>query len=108
VVLRFSPKIAPVKCAIFPLLKNKPELVAFAKKLHADLSDDFIVSYDEGNIGKMYRRQDEVGTPYCVTVDFTTLEDGTVTVRDRDSMEQIRVPATQMEQFLREKIKGKK
>jgi glycyl-tRNA synthetase len=93
VVLKFKPEIAPVKVAILPLSK-KPELATLARKVHNDLvrSTGYNIEYDEtGSIGKRYRRQDEIGTPYCVTVDFESLEDNMVTVRDRDTMEQKRV-----------------
>ena len=92
-VLKLHPLIAPVKAAIFPLLKNKPQLVEKAEQLYKKLSKNFMCEYDDnGNIGKRYRRQDEIGTPYCVTVDFQTLEDNTVTLRDRDTAEQKRIP----------------
>lgn len=91
-VLHLSPELAPVKYAVFPLLKNKPELVARAKEVFQMLSRRYNCEFDDnGNIGKRYRRQDEIGTPKCVTIDFDTLEDGTVTVRDRDTTEQTRV-----------------
>jgi len=91
-VLKLSYDLAPVKVAIFPLLKNKPELVAKAREVYNMLKNQKNCEWDDnGNIGKRYRRQDEVGTPKCVTIDFQTLEDGTVTVRDRDTTEQIRV-----------------
>jgi len=91
-VLHLSPELAPVKYAVFPLLKNKPKLVAKAKEVFAMLSERCNCEFDDnGNIGKRYRRQDEIGTPKCVTIDFDTLEDGTVTVRDRDTAEQTRV-----------------
>ncbi len=90
-VMRFHPALAPYKAAVLPLQKNK--LGDKAREFHALLSKHFMVEYDDTqSIGKRYRRQDEIGTPYCVTVDFDTLEDGTVTVRERDSMEQIRLP----------------
>ena len=97
-VLRLKPSMAPIKVAVFPLLKNKPELVAKAKDIYADLKREIpqVVWDDNGNIGKRYRRQDEIGTPSCITVDFQTLEDGTVTLRDRDSGEQRRVPAGEL------------
>lgn len=91
--LKLSPNIAPVKYAIFPLQKD-PKLEEFAKKLYSELKQgtDGMVIYDNtGNIGKNYRRQDEIGTPCCITIDYQTLEDGTFTIRDRDSMEQKRV-----------------
>ena len=92
VVLKLSKKLAPIKIAIFPLLKNKPELVKKAREIYNDLKLKFMCEFDDhGNIGKRYRRQDEIGTPYCVTVDFDSLEDNAVTVRDRDSMKQERV-----------------
>ncbi|MDB5182252.1 MAG: glyQS [Candidatus Saccharibacteria bacterium] len=91
-VLKLKPALAPVKYAVFPLLRNKPELVAKAREVYEMLSQNFATEYDDnGNIGKRYRRQDEIGTPKCVTIDFDTLEDGTVTVRDRDTTEQTRV-----------------
>ena len=91
-VLKLDYDLAPVKYAVFPLLKNKPELVEKAREVHKALSEKFVCEFDDnGNIGKRYRRQDEIGTPYCVVIDFDTLEDGTVTVRDRDTTEQKRV-----------------
>jgi glycyl-tRNA synthetase len=91
-VLKLKPELAPVRCAVFPLLKNKPELVEKAREVYEMLKQEFPCEWDDnGNIGKRYRRQDEIGTPYCVTIDFDTLEDGTVTVRDRDTAEQKRV-----------------
>lgn len=91
-VLKLDYDLAPVKYAVFPLLKNKPELVAKAREVYEQLSKKFVCEWDDnGNVGKRYRRQDEIGTPYCVTIDFDTLEDGTVTVRDRDTTEQKRV-----------------
>jgi len=93
VYLKFPKIIAPIRAAVFPLLKNKPELVSKAREVYSMLKKDLpnIEFDDNGNIGKRYRRQDEIGTPYCVTIDFDTLEDNTVTVRDRDSGEQKRV-----------------
>lgn len=91
-VLRLPPALAPYKAAVFPLLKNKPELVAKAREIYALLSKEVRVAWDDrGNIGKRYLYQDEIGTPACITIDFQTLEDQTVTVRDRDSGEQERV-----------------
>lgn len=91
-VMHFAPSIAPVRVAVFPLLKNKPELVSKARDVFGMMRDRYPAFYDEtGAIGRRYRRQDEVGTPHCVTVDFDTLEDDTVTVRDRDTMDQQRV-----------------
>jgi len=93
VYLRLPKHLAPIKFAVSPLLKNKPELVAKAREIYKILKEKHgnIMWDDNGNIGKRYRRQDEIGTPYCVVIDFQTLEDGTVTVRDRDTTEQKRV-----------------
>lgn len=102
-VLHLSPRVAPVKAAVFPLMK-KDQLVDKAKALFDDLKDDFVCEYDDGGaIGRRYRRQDELGTPYCFTIDYTTLEDNTVTIRDRDSMEQKRVLLSQAKELLKEK-----
>ncbi len=92
VVMKFPKKLAPIKVAVFPLLKNKPELVSFAKDVFSSLKEHYMCEFDDnGNIGKRYRRQDEIGTPFCVTVDFDTLSDKTVTIRNRDTMKQERV-----------------
>jgi glycyl-tRNA synthetase len=93
VLLKLSAHLAPVKVAVSPLLKNKPELVEKARDVYEILKKEFgaVMWDDNGNIGKRYRRQDEIGTPYCVTIDFQTLEDNTVTLRNRDTTEQIRV-----------------
>ena len=106
-VMRFHPRMAPVKCAILPLLKNKPELVACAKEIISELRPHMAADYDEaGAIGRRYRRQDEAGTPFCVTVDFDTVgENGpekkdTVTLRHRDSMKQERVPIAELKAHL--------
>jgi glycyl-tRNA synthetase len=98
VVLKLKPELAPYRVAVSPLLKNKPELVAKAREVYAMLKKEFgNVTYDDnGNIGKRYRRQDEIGTPYCVTIDFDTLEDDTVTVRNRDTTEQARIKIDQL------------
>ena len=99
VVMHFHPAIAAYKCAILPL--QKKELGPKATELYRQLSKKFMCTYDEaGSIGKRYRRQDEIGTPFCVTVDFDTLNDNTVTVRDRDSMEQIRLPIDELESYI--------
>ncbi len=101
-VLRLHPALAPFKAAVLPLQKNK--LGDKAKEVHALLSRHFMVDYDDaGQIGKRYRREDEIGTPLCITIDFDTLEDETVTVRDRDTMEQIRLPICQLESYILEK-----
>lgn len=105
VVLRLHPRLAPVQVAVLPLLKNKPELVDKAKELELRLRKHFLVEYDErGQIGKRYRRFDEIGTPCCLTVDFDTLEDDTVTVRDRDTMEQERVKISDLRSYLEKKL----
>lgn len=118
VLLKFPPHIAPIKAAVFPLLKNKPELVAKAREVYSALKVDIpqIVFDDNGNIGKRYRRQDEIGTPYCITIDFDTLGDpstssgqgnlkDTVTVRDRDSGEQKRIPISGISSMISENLK---
>ncbi len=101
VVLRIKPSLAPYKVAVFPLLKNKPELVEKARDVFKNLHQDFVATWDErGNIGKRYFAQDEIGTPFCVTIDFDTLENDTVTVRERDSMSQERVAVSELHQYL--------
>lgn len=103
-VLHFHPFIAPVQVAVFSLARNKPELVERARAIEAALRPLHRTQYDEGNIGQLYRRQDEIGTPLCITVDYDTLEDGTVTVRERDSMRQERVSTDGLERFLGTKL----
>lgn len=107
VYLKLPIKLAPVKIAVFPLLKNKPQLVEKAKEIYYELKKEFsAVDFDDnGNIGKRYRRQDEIGTPFCITVDFDTLEkDGKVTVRNRDDAQQERILEKDLISFLKEKI----
>jgi len=104
VVLGFHPKIAPVQVGVFPLARNKPELVERAKRIERELRPHARTQYDEGNVGQLYRRQDEIGTPFCVMVDYQSLDDGSVTVRDRDSMRQDRVDATQLRAYLAERL----
>ena len=105
VVLKINPKIAPYKVAVFPLLANKGQLVDKAKELYDQLQPHFMTAFDDrGNIGKRYLYQDEMGTPWCVTVDFQTLEDGTVTVRDRDTMEQERVKIEELVSYFQNKL----
>ncbi len=107
VVMKFPKWLAPVKVAILPLSK-KDELAKVAKPLYEELSKKFVCEYDETqSIGKRYRRQDEIGTPYCVTVDFDSLEDKAVTVRDRDTMEQERVKISELAEYLEKKLAGK-
>ena len=111
VVLHLHPALAPFKAAILPLSK-KDVLAGPAMELYNELSKEFMVDYDEtGSIGKRYRREDEIGTPYCITFDFDTVGDEAngiaadhcVTIRERDSMEQVRIPIDQVKDFLREK-----
>lgn len=106
VVLKLKPRLAPYKAAVFPLLANKPELVAKAKAVYDDLRQDYMVAWDDrGNIGKRYKAQDEIGTPYCITVDFDSLEDDTVTVRDRDSQQQHRLKITELKKFIADSLR---
>jgi glycyl-tRNA synthetase len=101
-VMRLHPALAPYKAAVFPLSKK---LAEGARRIYEDLSKYFMVDYDEsGSIGKRYRRQDEIGTPFCITYDFDSEQDGMVTVRDRDTMEQVRIPISELKSFLEEKI----
>ena len=103
VVMHFHPAIAPYKVAVLPLQKNLSEK---AKEVYAMLSKEFMCDYDDaGSIGKRYRRQDEIGTPFCITIDFDTLENNTVTIRERDSMQQIRLPIDKICDYAGEKIK---
>ena len=103
VVMHFHPAIAPYKVAVLPLQKNLSDK---AREVYSLLSKEFMCDYDEaGSIGKRYRREDEIGTPFCVTIDFDTLEDGTVTIRDRDTMEQIRLPIAEVANYVTNKIK---
>jgi len=105
VVLKLLPRLAPYKAAVFPLLANKPQLVEYARKIFDDLRKHFIVDWDDrGNIGKRYYSQDEIGTPYCITVDFDTLEKHDVTVRDRDTAQQERIPVAELKAYLRKNI----
>lgn len=108
VYLKLPAKLAPFKAAVFPLLKNKPELVAKAKEIYASFtSDDSLLPVawdDRGNVGKRYYSQDEIGTPFCITVDFDTLENNTVTVRDRDTAEQERIAISELPTYLQSKM----
>ena len=106
VVLRFDARLAPVKVAVLPLSRHA-DLSPAARALASELRESWNVDFDDaGAIGRRYRRQDEIGTPYCVTVDFDTLEDNAVTVRERDSMEQVRVSLDQVRGFLAERLPG--
>lgn len=105
VVLKLPFKLAPYKAAVFPLLANKPELVKLAQKIHGDLLKSFPVALDDrGNIGKRYYSQDEIGTPFCITVDFDSLEKGDVTVRDRDTAKQERIKIKELAEYINGKI----
>ncbi|TSC53875.1 MAG: glycyl-tRNA synthetase [Parcubacteria group bacterium LiPW_39] len=105
IVLKLKPQIAPYKVAVFPLLANKPKLVELARKIYDDLRGDFMVAWDErGNIGKRYYSQDEIGTPWCITVDFESLEKDDVTVRDRDTMKQERIKIKELKKYLEGKL----
>lgn len=100
VILKLNPKLAPYKVAVFPLLKNKPELIEKAREVYFSLKKNFNTVWDDrGNIGKRYFAQDEIGTPWCVTVDFQSLDDATVTVRDRDTAEQKRVSIDKLQEY---------
>jgi glycyl-tRNA synthetase len=103
-VLRFHPKIAPVQVGVFPLARNKPELVERAQTIERALRPHFRSQYDEGNVGQLYRRQDEIGTPFCIMIDYQTLADETITIRHRDSMHQDRVAVSQVASYLAERI----
>lgn len=104
-VLKLHPALAPVKAAILPLVKNKEELTDKAKEIFNDLKFAFNCQYDEKDaIGKRYRRQDAIGTPFCITIDFETLEDNAVTLRDRDTLEQIRLPIGEVESYISQKV----
>ena len=106
VSLAIDKALSPIKAAVLPLLRNKPEIVKLAKNITNDLKKNFKAMYDDtASIGRLYRRQDEVGTPYCVTVDVDSLSDNKVTVRDRDSMEQDRVSVDKVKEYLVEKFK---
>lgn len=106
VVLKLHPKLSPYKTAVFPLLANKPELLKMAKDIYKNLKKTFglVVFDDRGNIGKRYYAQDEIGTPFCITVDFQSLSDKTVTIRDRDTMKQERVKIENIEAYLKKSL----
>ena len=102
VVLRLHPALAPFKAAVLPLSKKLSDK---AGEVYQKLAKEFMVDFDDaGSIGKRYRRQDEIGTPYCITYDFESETDGCVTIRERDSMEQIRVPVESLNEFIRSKL----
>lgn len=106
IVLQLHPQLAPIKVAIFPLVANKPDLIRVAKKIYEMLRTQLVVAFDDrGNIGKRYYAQDEIGTPWCVTIDYDTLKDNAVTVRDRDTTKQERVKAEALIAYFNEKLK---
>jgi len=103
--LKLNPKISPYKLAIFPLAANKTELVATAQEIYNKLSQTYSVDFDDSsNIGKKYRRQDEIGTPWCLVVDFQTLEDNTISIRDRDTMQQTRIKIDEIDTWLQKQL----
>ena len=103
-VLKLPPSLAPVKCAVLPIVRNKEELVGKAREVFDRLKLHFLCQYDEKDaIGRRYRRQDAIGTPYCVTIDFETIENDTVTIRERDSMKQERIPVSEVVRIVRER-----
>lgn len=105
IFLKLNPKISAYKMAIFPLASNKPELVDLSKKLYTDLSKKYSLDFDDSsNIGKKYRRQDEIGTPWCAVIDYQSLEDGTLSIRDRDTMSQIRIKIEEIDSWLSNKL----
>ena len=102
VVLHFHPAMAPIKAAVLPLSKKLGEN---AMKIHDELAKSFMVEYDEaGSIGKRYRRQDEIGTPFCITYDFDSETDNCVTVRERDSMQQTRIPISEVKDYIAQRV----
>lgn len=104
IYLKFIPSMAPIKAAVFPMQKDE-KLINYAKDIYLTLKKDFICEFDSiGNIGKMYRRQDEIGTPYCITVDYDTLKDNTITIRDRDTMKQERILVSNIKSYLSKKL----
>jgi glycyl-tRNA synthetase len=106
VFLRLHPSLAPIRVAVLPLSRNE-KLTPLAKEVYANLCSSLVTDYDDSqSIGRRYRRQDEIGTPFCVTIDFQSLEDNQVTVRERDSLAQIRVPIEELEKTLRTKLSG--
>ena len=105
VILKLKPELAPIKVAVLPLAKNKPEIVEMAKKSEKTCSPSMRAVYDDtGGIGKLYARQDEIGTPFCVTVDHESLEDNAVTVRDRDTWEQERINIAELKDYLQKRL----
>ena len=105
VVLKLHPKLAPVKIAVFPLVNNKETIIKEAEKVYFQLRKIFMTVWDErGNIGKRYFSQDEIGTPWCITIDYNTLDDKTVTVRNRDTTKQERIKTDKLIEYFRSKL----
>ncbi len=105
IVLKLNPSLSPFKAAVFPLLANKPELVKKAKEIYSDLKKHYAVTWDDrGNIGKRYFAQDEIGTPWCITVDFDSLKDDAVTIRERDTKKQERVKIVNLQEYFGKKL----
>ncbi len=105
VILKLTPELAPIKVAVLPLAKNKPEIVEMARKIKKDLQPSMRTVYDDtGGIGKLYARQDEIGTPFCVTVDHESLVDNAVTVRDRDTWQQDRIGIDALKEYMQERL----
>ena len=106
-ILRFHPAVAPVKVAVYPLVKNKPEIIQIARDLFEKLQMRYNCEWDtSGTIGKRYRRSDENGTPYCITVDYESITDGSVTVRDRDTTQQTRMKISDLFSYFSKEIDG--
>jgi glycyl-tRNA synthetase len=107
VVLKLHPKLSPLKVAIFPLVKNKPPLVKNAREVYDSLKEEFNCLYDEtGSIGKRYARQDEIGTPFNITIDFDSLKKKDVTIRNRDTTKQIRIKIKDLKEVIKQLLEG--
>ncbi len=105
VILKIKPKLAPYKVAVFPLVRNKPELMQKAQQVYSSLKTKHLAAWDDrGNIGKRYYSQDEIGTPWCVTIDYQTMEDDTVTIRERDTAEQTRISVQELDSYISQKL----
>ena len=105
IVLRLHPKLSPIKAAIFPIVKTDEKVVSVSREIFSSLKKDFDVLYDDGgSVGRRYSRNDESGTPFCITYDFDSVEDGAVTVRDRDTMEQERIKIEDLKDYFAEKF----
>ena len=106
VVLNLNPRIAPIKAAVFPLIKKDKEQVSVARQIYKELINNGITAYydESGSIGRRYARQDEIGTPWCITIDHQTLQDQTVTIRHRDTQHQERIPINQLTQWIKKNL----